>query len=204
MKIIVLSHPSFIEDELDAIHLLFENGLTYFHLRKPETDRYAYCSFLKKIDSAFHKHIIIHDHYELVNEFELKGIHQKSNATILPSLDYKHKSRSCHSFEEIIAFRDSYNYLFLSPIFHSISKNNYQAAFSGFELEEAKEKQIINDKIIALGGIKAESVEQISKWNFGGVAVLGYLWSDYSLTKNTDALLSHFHTLQTSVKRCNL
>lgn len=200
MKLIVISHPSWIEDENEAVRILFENGLEYFHLRKPDVTMDTYRMFLEKINPDFHKHIIIHNHFELISEYKIKGIHLNSKAkTILPMIS-KHCSRSCHSFNEIIENKAFYDYLFLSPVFNSISKQNYQGVFHFKDLEQASEKHIIDQKVIALGGIDVTKVKQVIEWKFGGIAVLGFLWEDYALSKDVHRLLSNFKLLQQAIK----
>lgn len=200
MKIIVISHPYWIEKENEAMRILFENGLEYFHLRKPDATKYAYRVFLEKINPDFHKHIIIHNHFELINEYKIKGVHLNSKAEEYSFMFSKHKSRSCHSFKEIIEYKAFFDYLFLSPVFDSISKHNYKAGFLTQDLERASKKNIIDNKVIALGGVDPTIVNQIIKWNFGGIAVLGFLWEEYVLTKNIDKLLYNFTLLQKAIK----
>lgn len=200
MKLIVISHPSWIENENEAIRVLFENGLEYFHLRKPDATMDAYRMFLEKINPDFHRHIIIHNHFELINDYKIKGIHLNSKTEGVFLTFTKHKSRSCHSFKEIIEYKAFYDYLFLSPIFDSISKHDYQAAFLTQDLKEARKKKIIDDKVIALGGIDTVTVNQLKEWKFGGIGVLGFLWEDYALSKDAHRLLSNFTLLQQALK----
>jgi thiamine-phosphate pyrophosphorylase len=86
-------------------------------------------------------------------------------------------SRSCHSIEELTDGQ-RYDYLFLSPIFDSISKKGYRSAFSPEQLTKAGKEGVINEKVIALGGITPEKKTAIKDWNFGGIAVLGFLWQE--------------------------
>ena len=98
-------------------------------------------------------------------------------------------SRSCHSFKEVIESIDNTNpdspkgsksefdYVFLSPIFDSISKKGYKHSFSNRDLEDAGNSGIINEKVIALGGIIPQFIPQLRAWNFGGAAFLGDVWN---------------------------
>lgn len=70
-----------------------------------------------------------------------------------------------------------YDYVFLSPIFDSISKEGYNHAFSNRDLEDASQSGIINNKVIALGGVIPEYIPQLKAWNFGGCAFLGGIWN---------------------------
>ena len=85
-------------------------------------------------------------------------------------------SVSCHSLEELSAHKAKFDYLFLSPIFDSISKKGYSGRFTREQLLEARDNGLIDKKIIALGGITAGNIPIIRELGFGGVAVLGSVW----------------------------
>ena len=125
--------------------------------------------------------IIIHDFPELYDEFSLKGIHINKNITTLPYGYTGFKTRSCHSLEEIQLYKDEYDYLFLSPVFDSISKAGYKAGFSDEELQKASRDGIIDEKVIALGGVTFDSIPYLKKLNFGGAAMLGALYNTIKL-----------------------
>ena len=87
-------------------------------------------------------------------------------------------SVSCHSFEEIDALPFEPNYVFLSPVFDSISKPGYPSAFAPEYLKENLQKRRV--PVIALGGITAEKVAECRKMGFRGVALLGHVWEQPS------------------------
>ena len=86
-------------------------------------------------------------------------------------------SASCHSIAEAAAKKAEADYVFLSPIFDSISKQGYQAAYSDGALSEAADGGIIDSRVIALGGITAERMPMLRRWHFGGAAFLGDVWN---------------------------
>ena len=200
MKLIVIANPSFFKEEVTAVRLLFENNLMYFHLRKPDAGIVEFQQFLNKIDAKYHKHIILHDYFELCNHYAVKGIHHNAKNQSY-TIDFNgFKTRACHTFDEIIAHKNNYDYLLLSPIFHSISKKAYRSAFTENELTVAAKQKIIDDKVIAMGGIEVVNIAKVKTWNFGGIAVLGYLWNEFLMSKNYQLLLSRFNALQNEVK----
>ena len=181
-KIIVISNPKPIINESVIITDLFDNGLELFHLRKPfdaitETEK-----LLNNIPQQFHKKIVIHQHYQLANHYELKGIHIKNNNETIQN-NYKIISTSFHSIDEL-SNRNNYKYVFLSPIFNSISKEKYNSQFIIDDLEDAHNQGLIDNKIIALGGVKPDNIKTIMELGFGGAAVLGYIWIDNSFCLN--------------------
>ena len=97
-------------------------------------------------------------------------------------------SRSCHSIREVIQHKSECDYLFLSPIYDSISKEGYGAAFSRIELKRAAEEEIIDNKVFALGGVSLEHIPEVRSLGFGGAAVLGALWQAESPAEYLKAL----------------
>lgn len=177
MKWIVITMPNFIEDEAEYINQLFESGIDLLHLRKPESTMADCEHLLQEIDAKRHQQIVVHDHFELCEKYHLHGIHLNRRNHEIPK-DFKGSiSCSCHSFGEVATALDSKDYVFLSPIFDSISKQGYNHSFSNRDLEEAAQNGIINDKVIALGGITSLYIPQIRAWNFGGAAFLGDIWN---------------------------
>lgn len=194
MKIIVVSSETFLAHEVAAVNALFQAGLQTFHLRKPHSSINEMRFFLQAISTEFHNRIVLHDHFSLLKEFALKGIHINMRNSIenAPNLEpLQHVSKSCHSLEELNHVAQ-YNYVFLSPIFDSISKQGYTKSFSHEELLHAKCTGIINEKVIALGGITPENMPQIANYGFGGVAILGSLWANFEQTNNIELLLQRF------------
>ena len=196
MKLIVITTETFFEGEAEAINLLFENGLETLHLRKPSASSHETAMFIKQIRLDYHARIVLHDHYGLTKMFDLKGIHlngRNQETDRWGSLETCYNrhcegddpkqsklsiSRSCHSLEEVQESR-FYNYVFLSPIFESISKTGYKQVFTMQQLNEARERKIIDERVIALGGITKENIQIARSFGFGGVAVLGALWGDF-------------------------
>ena len=201
MKLIAITAETFFEREAEAANLLFENGLEVLHFRKPCASPYETKSFIKQIKADFHSRIVLHDHYDLAKLFDLKGIHlnrRNREAFMNNSLCDERKlsiSRSCHSLEEVLEARFC-DYVFLSPIFDSVSKTGYKQAFTPQQLAEAKERQIIDESVIALGGITAENIPVAHRYGFGGVAVLGSLWNGFAVDRNVNELLKRFKELK--------
>ena len=136
--------------------------------------------YIRGIRPRFRERVILHDHFELAEEYGLRGIHLKYNeARTFTGRDrLAHVSVSCHSFEEIDALPFEPNYVFLSPVFDSISKPGYPSAFAPEYLKENLQKRRV--PVIALGGITAEKVAECRKMGFRGVALLGHVWEQPS------------------------
>ena len=181
MKIIAITSPKIIDEDVYLISNLLKMGIYSVHLRKPEATINECRQLLTKLTTEEQAKIIIHDYPELYTEFSLKGIHINKNITSLPA-DYNGlKTRSCHSFEEIEKYKTEYDYLFLSPIFDSISKTGYKSSFTTDQLLKASTNGIIDHKVIALGGVTLDKLPYLKQLNFGGIAMIGGIY-------NTDIL----------------
>ncbi len=84
-------------------------------------------------------------------------------------------SRSCHTFDELSRCTGE-DYMFLSPLFDSISKRGYRAAFTADSLRRAAARGIISRRVVALGGIEPRHLPLLCDLGFGGAAFLGYIW----------------------------
>ena len=180
MKYIGITEEHPIEQENRLITALLDNGLDLIHLRKPKYSGEKTEQLLLSIPPRYYDRIVLHDHFELAEKYRLAGVHLNGrNPHYRPlSNDYiPTLSRSCHSIEELTDGQ-RYDYLFLSPIFDSISKKGYRSAFLPEQLTKAGKEGVINEKVIALGGITPEKKTAIKDWNFGGIAVLGFLWQE--------------------------
>ena len=96
---------------------------------------------LTLIPESYRKRIVVHDHFYLKNEYNLKGIHLNHRNPELPQKYKGHISCSCHTADEVMMHKKVCDYVFLSPIFDSISKENYSSTFSQGDLRELASKR---------------------------------------------------------------
>ena len=177
--IILIAPDKDIPNELEILQQLFEEGLEYYHLRKPDKDYQAHCEYLNLIDEKYHNRIVVHYHHELINEFNLKGIHFQEQMRIdhidnpgkyFKGLSMYGKTISS-SFHEPKDLEDCYfefAYHLLSPVFASVSKAGYEGR--GFDVNA------IDKLIIGMGGVTADNLAKFDKLGFKGVGVLGGIW----------------------------
>ncbi len=198
MKLIVITTPSFFIEEDKILTTLFEEGLDYLHIRKPDTAPMFSERLLTLIPEQYRKRIVTHDHFYLKEEFNLMGIHLNSRNPEAPENYRGHVSCSCHSIEEVKKKKSSCNYVFMSPVFDSISKKEYLSTYSAEDIRKASKEGIIDKKVIALGGITDENLPLIKDYGFGGAAIMGDLWSRFDAHNNMDykELIEHFRVLK--------
>lgn len=198
MKLIVITTPRFFVEEDKIITTFFEEGLDILHLRKPETPAMYSERLLTLIPEKYHKRIITHEHFYLQEEFNLMGIHLNARNPKEPHDFSGHISCSCHTMEEVQKKKHFYDYLFLSPIYGCITKDEVTSGFTAEELREAGRSRIIDSKVIALGGITPENILEIKDFGFGGAAVMGDLWNKFDVCSDRDYLeiIRHFKRLK--------
>ncbi|MDO4163659.1 MAG: thiamine phosphate synthase [Bacteroides sp.] len=177
MKLIVITLPHFFEGEAELLTALFHAGLEILHLRKPEASATDMERLLRQLPEEYLNRIVTHDHFSLATAWHLKGIHLNGRHPQAPDGYCGHISCSCHSLEEVERRKPECDYVFLSPIYDSISKIGYAAAYSPDTLRQAQIQGIIDERVIALGGISAEHLSEVQSLGFGGAALLGDVWN---------------------------
>lgn len=189
--LILITYPTAFPDETTHCNLLFQDGLQTLHLRKPDFSETEYEQFIHGIDARFRNRIVVHDHFGLVEKYGLKGVHlsAKKQRDLTRKPEYRHVSASCHSFEEIRNLPFDVDYCFLSPIFDSISKEDYTKAFS--EEEIRKELPTVSVPVVALGGVNAANLWRVYEMGFSGAALLGAIWN------NSDTIMARWRELNT-------
>jgi thiamine-phosphate pyrophosphorylase len=185
-------------EEDKIITSLFEEGLDILHLRKPDTAPMYAERLLTLIPEQYHKRIVVHGHFYLKEEFRLKGIHLNLRNPNAPEHYKGHISCSCHSLEEVKERKRNYDYVFMSPVFDSISKQDYNAQYSPEEIKKAHKQGIIDKKVYALGGIDVHNIKEVKKYGFGGAAVMGAIWQKFDTCCDRDysQIIEHFRKLK--------
>ena len=176
MRIIAITLPYVIDGEAEIIRRLLADGIYSLHLRKPDTDINYMRALLSELTPDQRARIVVHDHPQLYNEYKLRGIHLNKNIKGLPAGYGGSRTRSCHTLDEVARYKDECDYLFLSPVFDSISKQGYRSAFTHDELVWASQQGIIDKKVVALGGVTADKIAYLESLCFGGVALSGAIY----------------------------
>lgn len=143
-------------------------------------------TLLKQIKPSNYKKLVIHAHYELIEKYNLKGIHFtekyrnelsdiqiKGLATVLKRKGMT-LSTSFHNFEDLGKQGKYFDYAFLSPVFDSISKQGYSSNFTLEGLKKGFDENEIKTAVYALGGITAENVHLLNDIGFEGIALGNY------------------------------
>lgn len=170
------NHPH----EAVILHALVRAYNITIHVRKPDFTEEAYRAYLTDYASIL-SHMVLHEHHGLAKSFSVKGIHLKErdrNAVKKIDPDVKVISTSLHNTSDAAHLSIPFEYIFFSPLFKSISKENY-----GTNNNTATLSQVASDlknktsmPVIGLGGINEENIAWVKSCGFDGAAVLGAVW----------------------------
>lgn len=184
---IAVTPPAFHDGEAAFISRLLAGGVDVVHLRKPGSAEAECAGLLEALSEDERARVVVHDHFGLAARYGLMGIHLNSRNPSVPEGFRGQLSRSCHSLEEVRRFKPECGYVFLSPVFDSISKQGYSSAFSSGELHRAAASGIIDSRVVALGGVTPERLPYLRSLGFGGAAMLGCVSSIASLPEERQA-----------------
>lgn len=183
--LIVISSSTPVIKEASLINQLFDEGLPVFHLRKPESSSQELVLLLQEINQIHYSKIALHSHHYLAKSFGINRLHYtEASRKQLTAIDLSEQkventlSTSVHNVSDYNNLAEHFSYAFLSPVFDSISKPDYQA--QKFDLTEVDENS--NTKLIALGGIDETNCNKAYEMGFDGIALLGVIW------KNNDGI----------------
>lgn len=209
MTITLISNPTDIQKEHGLINALFESGLDYFNLRKPDHTKSDCENFLRGIDSRYYKKISIHSHYEIIKKYNLRGIHIsekiRNNSSIEDVFKIAGKRNltigtSVHQINDIKE-ANKFDYVFLSPVYDSISKEHYKGNINLSEFKKYKKTNNIKPKVFALGGIDENKISEILDSGFDGIALLGAIWKEFEKDQNIEKTLRKFKLIKSKTLR---
>lgn len=201
MKLIVITKPEFFVEEDKIIASLFEEGLDTLHLYKPGSSPLYFERLLTLIPEEYHRNIVIHEHYYMKSEFELKGIHIDDPLEEDPKGFRGNISRCCTDLSMLREIKKKSKYVFLHNIFDSLHEVGVKSLFTEDQLRQARKDGLIDKHVYALGGMNADNARWAKEMGFGGIVVCGDLWNRFDVQSNTSyqELISHFQRLKKAV-----
>ena len=185
MKLVIISPSERRDSEIPYLLNMFEQGLPTYHLRKTKFSTRELKNFIAEIPEKYHKRIVIHTHHELAMRFNLKGVYvsrshkRRKLRTSMRMAWFKLRKRKLQvsatfrSIEDILDYDPKYDYVFLSPVFDSLS-GNFQAGFTEHDLSHAIKNT--KYKVLARGGVSVENIQKAYELGFGGVALQSSIW----------------------------
>jgi thiamine-phosphate pyrophosphorylase len=200
-QLIVISIATMLPGEAAIIHQLFDEGLELFHLRKPGAEEQAVRQLIEAIPAVYLNRIVMHGFFHLMEEYGMHRLHLREEhrqkleregyifedtaaAAELARMGLRQLaadpskctlSTSVHDLQTLQSLSFHFSYTFYSPVFDSISKQQYKGV-AGDDFYLKDEQKAV--PVIALGGIDVSNIEKVDKMNFDGAAILGALWND--------------------------
>ncbi|WP_428742953.1 thiamine phosphate synthase [Tenacibaculum sp.] len=198
--IVLIAPEKDIPNEIEILQQLFKEGLDYYHFRKPDKNYEEHVVYLSQIDEKYHNRIVTHYFHELINEFNLKGIHfqeQKRIDALENGSEYfiglnmigKTMSSSFHESSALANCDIEFDYHLLSPVFSSISKKGYEGRV--FDVNH------IDKTIIGMGGINTDTIQKTLELGFQGIGVLGGVWNTENPVESYKKIKRHYEECTT-------
>jgi thiamine-phosphate pyrophosphorylase len=186
-KIIVVTSSLKPDNEAGIITSMFIEGLSFLHLKKHKHTRKEIAALLTQIPSIYHPQIIIHQHYNLINQFTLGGLHiprrKRKNLLFRMFILPKYKSQkpniilttSAHSISSSHSLPRYYTYIFFSSIFDSI----FEHQLSGYKDKNKLYYYLSNTTrdIVAMGGINDKNILELKKEHIHSIALHSVIWA---------------------------
>ncbi len=175
MHLNLITYPEFFEGEAEILNALLADFDFTLHIRKPGAEDLSCEQLLENINAAYYSRVIIHQSEKICINLGLKGVHFPSRER--PEELKGYSGTSCHSIEELEMLDGKYDYLYISPVYPSISKKAYSGNLDFGKLECFLQNRP-KSKIYALGGIDVSRLQQLDTMGFDGLAILGAVWSE--------------------------
>lgn len=184
-RLVLLTSPAAVSDEPRLLTEMLAQGVERLHLRKPNWTAAQLEALIQALPSRFYSRLVLHAYPHLVRQYQLGGLHltgsQRAVTKRCPALlPGQTLSTSYHSLVEISQHRRHYDYVFLSPIFDSISKEGYASGFNLADVSTFLQRLATRPgycpQVLALGGIDNQNIGLVKQAGFAGAAVLGTIW----------------------------
>jgi thiamine monophosphate synthase len=186
-KLIVVTHPGHLNGEIEICKELIDSGLERLHVRKYKWGEEEITKWLKNFSQDYLDKMTIHHQQSIFEKMRLGGLHLPySNNFAFSKRNDQTFSCSVHTWDEAKIALWYCDYVFISPVFDSISKFTYKQNSDLLRVPDELEGQ----KIFALGGIHNDNIHKVYEMGYYGAVVLGYIW------KNTDEAVENFNTLR--------
>ena len=192
---ILITLPRILKNEAETLAALCGAGVSIIHIRKPEASEPEIEELLKTLQAlgADMSRLTIHYNEPLARRYGLGGVHLRIEELLAGAGEGLRRSCSAHGWTEAERAATDADYVFLSPLFDSISKPGYRSAIDPAEAAERLRRR--KGRIVALGGIRPANIARVRRIGFDGAAVLGAAWSADEKAVDTERTLKNYHIL---------
>ncbi len=160
------------------------------HVRKHGYSYETLKAYIETLPSHHFDKLVLHQHYDLAHQYQLKGIHFADQPDFKSSFPKNGLvfSKAIHQLAKLSQIPSEMDRLLLSPVFNSISKESHPANFALEEVQQYLKTHTFDFEVIALGGIDASNIHLLKQTGFDGVAVLGGVWEVFKAEGELQAL----------------
>jgi thiamine-phosphate pyrophosphorylase len=193
-RLVVITRPDFFPGEAACLEGLLDAGLEKLHLRKPGATDDEVEGLLRQLSSRWYSRLVLHGSRVLAGKYGIPQIHCPVKAwrdwgrvggTELVVSVSLHSWEEFDELEKELAHKKAgevegdhgsdIEYVWMSPLFDSISKPGYMANAGLLQRIPARHRRI---KVIGLGGINPETILPVIRHGWDGAAVLGWIWEE--------------------------
>lgn len=155
---LLVTLPRVLKSEAETLAALCRAGAGPIHIRKPESSAVEVEGLLRDLCAAGADMDCFTLHYDepLARRYGLGGVHLRGERIAAGAGKGLRRSCSTHGWDEVERYGPVADYVFLSPLFDSISKAGYRSAVS---LEEARSRLPLSE---GASSRWAESARKIS------------------------------------------
>jgi thiamine-phosphate pyrophosphorylase len=168
LLVVITAQASWAGEE-DCLCAMLEAGLEKLHIRKRDGGAE---DLLKRLAPRWGSRLVLHGGKDAVELARRYGVPQVHGPWVSGAQGIA-LSASVHSWEEVReVVPGRLEYVFLSPLFDSISKPGYMAGEGLLRRPEG----VAPCALIGLGGIDKDTIGQVITHGWDGAAVLGAIW----------------------------
>jgi len=176
--LVAVTPENIFEGEAASVVALLEGGIDRVHVRHPRATDDDVAALLDDIPCDCRCRLSLHGHRSLLGRYPGVGVHLNAAHPEVPEEWRGVLTRSCHSIPEVLdAAVERMDYVFLSPVYDSITKSGYlasQGAINNCELQIACRAI----PVVALSGVTPDKFDELRSSGFKGGAMLGWIWKD--------------------------
>jgi thiamine-phosphate pyrophosphorylase len=172
--------------QIPILNELMQLPFEALHLKSSFASETIQNEYLSNIKA--HNKLVIHQLPASQLKFPNVKIHL--NALTAP-FSGSFQSTSAHTLKELEEkqYLNS-KYIFLSPIYDSISKKEYESRWTKSHIMEAL--TISKIPLVALGGIRLDSIETLMNLGIDRFGLLGSVWNEENLIKSAETFFNRF------------
>ncbi len=179
--VVALSKQTFVRCVTRIVLELFENGLKFYHLRKPNWPKSTFVRFIKAFPRKYRSRIFVNQFPELVKEFHLGGFQFSAAKGLGVPVNFRgNLEMRCERFSDVEKFGNACEKIMLGPIFQRQKRDLNVPARNLNEIKitlAAAKKAVPAAKFFAFGGISEKNLSTCKKLGFDGIAVVSAIWN---------------------------